>query len=77
MKYDCNGFFEKNKDKLYEHIEDLLMESTNESFRDIIYFSCTKKELETPNSGSGKKKPTIITLLGRFQNQLGNDPNKF
>jgi len=59
VRYDCTNFVEKNKDKLYEHLADLLSTTTSEAF---------KKILQPLSEPKGKN----TTLLTNFQEQLGN-----
>jgi myosin heavy subunit len=36
VRYDSTGFVEKNRDKLYHHLEDLLMESSDAAFKKMM-----------------------------------------
>jgi myosin-5 len=74
VKYESSGFLEKNKDKLYDHMEDILNSTSNEKFSELMSASA-KRDTIVAAGGSGettstKKKATLVTLLGRFQSQL-------
>ena len=77
--YDSDGFVEKNKDKLYDHLESLIDEFTNDplkrmlqEFRKLLEMSAAaapqRPGRRTSNFGAGgQDAPTIST---RFQAQL-------
>lgn len=77
VRYESAGFLEKNKDKLYDHMDDLLNSTTNEKFADLMAAAARKDPTSSaseggsgPDTPSSKKKANLVTLLGRFQSQL-------
>ena len=78
VRYESTGFLEKNKDKLYEHLEDSLQESSLASFRNIMLMygpRATSADTSvgasvTVSSPSANKANKLVSLVGRFQSQL-------
>lgn len=68
--YDCAGFLEKNRDKLFDHLESLLASSANERFRDIMTTDWANSENAIVESSSGKSVSVSTTIATRFQAQL-------
>ncbi len=72
IRYDAIGFLEKNKDKLYDHLEEMLGKSCIPKFREIIttdweaYLACSSSD-EIPPVVQSVSTASITT---RFQGQL-------
>jgi hypothetical protein len=67
--YDATHFLDKNKDKMYDHLEDLLADSSVEEFKQLMEI---KEDTDTKNEtkrSSGAKKQAV-TLASRFTGQL-------
>ena len=67
--YDATNFLDKNKDKMYDHLEDLMDSSTVVEFKQLMEI---KEETEAKNDtkrSSGAKKQ-VATLASRFTGQL-------
>ena len=76
VKYDATNFMEKNRDKLYEHLEELLSESSYYDFK-VIMDSQAAAALASPSKTSpaaaasgGKQTKQVNTLVSRFTLQL-------
>lgn len=67
VKYDATNFMDKNKDKLYDHLEDLLSGSTNDFFRQMMEEHRAQKPQP---KGNNKASKNIDTLASRFCGQL-------
>ncbi|RYG70268.1 hypothetical protein EON64_00640, partial [archaeon] len=74
IRYDCAGFLEKNRDKLYEHLEALLASSGNARFRELMTTDWSKVDAETGRieTVSSLSKSNSTTIATRFQSQLGS-----
>eukprot|EP01031_Cornospumella_fuschlensis_P029410 gene29410-35499_t len=76
IRYDCAGFLEKNRDKLYEHLEALLASSGNARFREFMTTDWSKADTEAGKAeaatSSLSSKNASTTIATRFQNQLGS-----
>jgi myosin heavy subunit len=71
IRYDCVGFMEKNRDKLFEHLEALLASSGNERFRELMTTDWTRTADSSATSTSGKSNSSAsATISTRFQAQL-------
>jgi myosin-7 len=77
VQYSSDCFLEKNKDKVYDHLEVLLVESQRDSFKRIMLNHATSPPSTAAagssshgnkNSGGGKGKSD--TLASRFTGQL-------
>lgn len=74
--YDSTAFLEKNRDKLFDHLEELLAESTNVRFKQIMQLHSPSHDHLSSGSGSGSAGSSTggtkswNTLASRFQDQL-------
>ena len=75
--YDSDGFVEKNKDKLHDHLESLIQEFSNEAIKKMLQ-EPKKLNVETSaktvrrgsTMGAGSGSSDSPTLSARFQHQL-------
>lgn len=67
--YDATNFLDKNKDKMYDHLEDLLADSTVEEFKQLMELKEEAEPKSDVKRQSGAKKQAV-TLASRFTGQL-------
>eukprot|EP00981_Chlorochromonas_danica_P005298 scaffold1058_cov155-Ochromonas_danica.AAC.43 len=71
--YDCTGFLEKNRDKLFDHLETLLASSSNNRFRELIVTDWLRMDEEVAFESLSSAKTNVSssnTIASRFQSQL-------
>jgi hypothetical protein len=81
IRYDCQGFLEKNRDKLYDHLEELFYLSSNLRFRELMVFDSNadsapelsmKERAHSKDEGNNQRGvfSNMSTISTRFQSQL-------
>lgn len=74
--YSASNFLDKNKDKLYDHLEDLIQKSSITRFKEIMYEQSQGQvaeasgEANRKGGGGGQAKKQLDTLASRFTGQL-------
>lgn len=71
VTYTVTNFMEKNRDKMHDHLEDLLLSSASSLFRETMTIHRPGNEASTPVVSKGKgKSPPSGTIVSRFSKQL-------
>ena len=78
IRYDTRGFLEKNKDRLYDHFEDLLASSTNSVFRKMMInnpiptevIKSSSSQYPSPQPSEKGTNSSSNSISTRFQLQL-------
>lgn len=73
--YSASNFLDKNKDKLYDHLEELIQKSTVKSFKEVMQQQGADASAAAANNdpskrGGGASKKQSDTLASRFTGQL-------
>lgn len=76
VTYSVNHFMEKNRDKMHDHLEDLLGSSFSERFKETMFIhgprAQTLSDAANKANGKGKSSNQSVTIVSRFSRQLND-----